>query len=81
METARKMGLNLSRVSENALIGAIGRLIGPKPGTRFQNQLGIGRLVRPPGFGPGLSAREAEVLTRLSDQRSHAPISRLRPRT
>jgi hypothetical protein len=42
VETARTMGLNLSRVSENALVGAIERLIGPKPGTRFQNQLGIG---------------------------------------
>jgi len=74
VETAKQTGLNISRVSENALIGAIERLGGPKPGTSLVD------VVRPPGFGPGLSAREAEVLTRLSDRRSHAPISRLRPR-
>ena len=74
VETAKQTGLNTSRVIKNALIEAIERLGGPKLGA------GLTGLVRPPGFGPGLSAREAEVLTRLSDQRSHALISRLRPR-
>lgn len=30
LEAAKKSGLNLSRVSENALIEAVGRLRGPK---------------------------------------------------
>jgi hypothetical protein len=30
LETARRVGLNVSRVSENALKEAIGRLMGPK---------------------------------------------------
>jgi len=33
VETARRVGLNISKVSENALIEAIGRLTGPERGT------------------------------------------------
>ncbi|TET26564.1 MAG: hypothetical protein E3J73_04365 [Candidatus Bathyarchaeum sp.] len=37
LETARKVGLNLSRVSENALVEAIGRLQGRKQETSLQS--------------------------------------------
>jgi post-segregation antitoxin (ccd killing protein) len=33
LETARLIGLNISRASENGLIGAIARLSRPKPGS------------------------------------------------
>ena len=33
LETARRVGLNISKVSENALVDAIGRLTGPERGT------------------------------------------------
>ena len=33
LESAKQVGLNISKVSENALIEAIGRLRNPKPGT------------------------------------------------
>ena len=33
VETARRLGLNISRVSENALVAAIDRLTGPEHGT------------------------------------------------
>ncbi len=41
METARRVGLNVSRVSENALIEAIGRLRGrnQKPASRADRQV------------------------------------------
>jgi hypothetical protein len=48
LETARRSGLNLSRVSENALIEAIGRLQGPDAGSG--PAAASGRLVR--GVGP-----------------------------
>ena len=38
LETAKQIGLNVSKVSENALIGAIGRLKGQKPGTRLGSE-------------------------------------------
>jgi post-segregation antitoxin (ccd killing protein) len=50
LETARRSGLNLSRVSENALIEAIGRLQGPE--ARNGPAAASGRLVRGVGFGP-----------------------------
>jgi len=46
LETAKKSGLNLSRVAENALVEAIGRLQGPK------QENGPGNVVRGVGFGP-----------------------------
>ena len=33
LETARELGLNVSRVAENGLVEAIGRLTGAKPET------------------------------------------------
>ena len=50
LETAKRMGLNLSRVSENALAEAIGRLQGPE--TRNGPAAASDRLVRGVGFGP-----------------------------
>ena len=38
VETAKKMGLNVSKVSENALIEAIGRLRGPEQGNSLRSQ-------------------------------------------
>ena len=56
-KAAREKGLNISRICEQALKQAV------------QQKGGGGAvgspLVRPPGFEPGLSAREADVLTRL----------------
>jgi len=46
LETAKRLGLNVSRVSENALTEAIGRLQGPEAGS------GLGNVVRGVGFGP-----------------------------
>ena len=46
LEAAKKSGLNLSRVAENALIEAVGRL----RGTETRN--GPGNVVRGVGFGP-----------------------------
>ena len=50
LETAKKSGLNLSRVAENALIEAIGRLQGPE--NRNGPAAASGRLVRGVGFEP-----------------------------
>ena len=50
LETARRSGLNLSRVSENALIEAAGRLRGPKCETGRPNC--PDNVVRGVGFGP-----------------------------
>jgi post-segregation antitoxin (ccd killing protein) len=50
LETAKRLGLNVSRVSENALIEAIGRLQGPEAGSG--PAAASGRLVRGVGFGP-----------------------------
>ena len=53
VETARRLGLNVSRVAENALVGAIGRLQGPrrKPASRAKAALraGAGIRTRAPG--------------------------------
>jgi len=38
LETAKRVGLNVSRVSENALIEAVGRLEGPEPETGLRSQ-------------------------------------------
>ena len=65
VEKARKLGLNISKVCENALIQAVKAL----EQVFDENKGGGGTvgfpLVRPPGFEPGLSAREADVLARL----------------
>ena len=41
LETAKRVGLNVSRVSENALFEAIGRLSEPKRETGLGSQAGI----------------------------------------
>ncbi len=48
LETAKKMGLNLSRVSENALVEAIRKMDGPEAGKEAVGSLG--NVVR--GVGP-----------------------------
>ena len=72
-EKARKLGLNISRVCENALIQEINRI----SQTELKNGGNLGGeapgLVRPPGFEPGLSARGADVL----DQARRRPHSLL----
>jgi intergrase/recombinase len=50
LETARRSGLNLSRVSENALVEAIRRLDVPEAGKEAAGSPGL--LVRGVGFGP-----------------------------
>ena len=50
LETAKNLGLNLSRVAENALIEAVGRLQGPKCETGRPNC--PDNVVRGVGFGP-----------------------------
>ena len=51
LETAREMGLNLSRVSENALREAVGRLGGPETvlNVRRDYRAGAGIRTRAPG--------------------------------
>ena len=44
LETAKRLGLNVSRVAENALIEAVGRLRGPK------QENGPGNVVRGGGI-------------------------------
>ena|GEM_PF-5520246 len=60
LETAKQVGLNLSRVSENALVEAIGRLGEPKRETGLGSRTGVegrgrdlnpgDRLHRPVGY-------------------------------
>jgi len=38
VETARDAGLNISKVAENALIEAVGRLTGTEPGTGLKSR-------------------------------------------
>ena len=51
--TAKRMGLNVSKVSENALKEAIDRLKGPKPETRLDSS--------PPSKGRGMHALQLNV--------------------
>ena len=50
LETAKESGLNLSRVSENALVEAIRKLGGPEAGKEAAGSPGL--VVRGVGFGP-----------------------------
>ena len=50
LETAKRLGLNVSRVSENALVEAIGRLSGPEAGKGLNGS--SDNVVRGVGFGP-----------------------------
>jgi hypothetical protein len=51
LETAKKLGLNVSKVSENALVEAIGLLTGAKP------EIALGSRARAGGGGRGPGAR------------------------
>ncbi len=53
LETAKRLDLNVSRVSENALADAISRLKGAEPETGLESRA-RGKVVGPgPGFEPG----------------------------
>jgi hypothetical protein len=52
LETARQVGLNVSRVSENALVEAINRLTGTEPKTSLNSQT-PGSTERRGRFEPG----------------------------
>jgi len=54
VETARKMGLNVSRVSENALVEAIRRLGGPEQGKSLMSQDNLEDRDRDSNPGAGL---------------------------
>ena len=72
IDKAKELGLNISKTCENALKEAIRRLEGSNPKTNCNltcASTSQQMMVRPPGFEPGLSAREADVLTRFSNQR------------
>ncbi len=66
VEKARKHSLNISKVSENALIDMISRIEGNKkpnnPVSSINASSQEGLVVRPPEFEPGLEAWEASVL-------------------
>ena len=72
VEKARKHGLNISKVSETALIDMINRIEGSKnpdnPDSSVNASSQEGLVVRPPGFGPGLPAWQADVLDQARRQ-------------
>ena len=53
IETARKLGLNVSRVSERALVEAIRRLGGPEPETGLDGQAPVSSEGRGRDLNPG----------------------------
>ncbi len=53
LRTAKDLGLNVSRVSENALAEAIGRLEGPEPETGVRNRSVSGLWGRGRDLNPG----------------------------
>jgi site-specific recombinase XerD len=53
IETAKQAGLNISKVAENSLIDAIGRLTGTKPGTASRNQPSVSLEGRGRDLNPG----------------------------
>ena len=59
VKEAHELGLNVSKICENALKMAIEQL---KPLYKKNNPENRENVVRPPGFEPGSPAREAEVL-------------------
>ena len=63
IEKAKEMGLNLSKICENALIRSINAFeyANQDMGLNRVNNLSE-RLVRPPGFGPGSAAWQAAIL-------------------
>ena len=60
-QTARELGLNISKVCENALKFYISRL-SPLNYPNLKETHFDGAMVRPPGFEPGSSAWQADVL-------------------
>ena len=71
VETARKAGLNISKVSENALIEAIGRLSGP--------ELGTGLKSRPRGDGRGRDSNPGARLHRPVGYQATSPRPHFSP--
>ena len=65
LETAKEIGLNVSKVSENALIEAIGRLSGP--------ELGTGLKSRPRGEGRGRDSNPGARLHRPVGYQATSP--------
>ena len=68
VEEAREAGLNISRLSENAIKQALGRLKGADCPTSFGDptiQDCKNMMAGPPGFEPGPPAPQADVLSRL----------------
>ena len=66
LEAAKQAGLNLSRVSENALVAAIGRVSGTDPGT--------GPAGRPVGAGADGSPGEVRTPVGGSKARHACPL-------
>jgi hypothetical protein len=71
LEKARKYGLNVSKIAENALKSYIERLEGNKTETSGGGSLfgeafssALVKMVLRPGFGPGSPARKAGILNR-----------------
>ena len=62
LETARRSGLNLSRVSENALVEAIRKLDGPEARKEAVGSPGL--LVRGVGFGPTNPSGMGSLITK-----------------
>jgi post-segregation antitoxin (ccd killing protein) len=62
LANAKRLGLNVSRISENALVEAIGRLQGPE--TRNGPAAASGRLVRGVGFGPTNPSGMGSLITK-----------------
>jgi hypothetical protein len=53
LDAARNVGLNVSRVSENALVEAIGKIAGTKPETVSRNQPSVSLEGRGRDLNPG----------------------------
>jgi post-segregation antitoxin (ccd killing protein) len=76
---AKKLGINISQVCRNAVKEAIRRMESPSTQEKPKNTLNSrlvqsskNLLVRLPGFEPGLPAWQADVLTKLDDNRDNA---------
>ena len=59
---AKDLGFNISKLCENAMKQAIKRMEGSNCEREGMETVGCHQVVRPPGFEPGSSAREAGVL-------------------
>ena len=61
---AKELGLNVSKVAENALIDMIKRITGSEPEKDCDCELKNENVVLRPGFEPGSPARKAGILGR-----------------